>query len=317
MTDDALTLTSVSKSLGKSKSKRIVVDNVSLDIAKGEIVALLGPNGAGKTTTAKIASTLLLPDSGEIRVCGIDAVRRPHRARAQLSLLLGGDRGFYLRMSAKDNLGFFATLAGVPANRVSQRVKTALRAVDLADRQDDRVETFSRGMRQRLHIARSLLAEPGLILLDEPTTGLDPESAIAIRRLISQLRATGAGILLTTHSMQEAENLADRVNIMDRGKLIESGSTARLSKKARIESVTVFNSANIDQNLLTSIQDLPHVAMVNVTEKMGSWDIDVGWESQPQTTDEGLFKGLTYLGTRSASLEEIYLAILHQSRGTV
>lgn len=302
------------RSYGKNTEKRAVVRGVSLEVGPGEIVALLGPNGAGKTTTVKMASTLLLPDSGEIRVCGVDAVRHPREACARTSLLLGGERGFYLRMSARDNLGFFATLAGVPLGAVRERVDRSLAAVSLAERADDRVETYSRGMRQRLHVARALLGEPGLILLDEPTTGLDPESAASVRELVGTLRSRGVGILLTTHSMAEAEQLSDRVAIIEGGRIVAEGTVPELAGQVQVGLVSSFSAASLDADAVAQVEALQNVMMVNVTEKVGSWDIDVGRQGVPETGLPAAAAAWTHVGDRPATLEELYLAILREAR---
>ena len=160
------------------------VNNVSFDIHPGQIVALVGPNGAGKTTTVKMCSTLLAPTSGTITVCGIDATQRRRQARQHISIILGGETGFYQHASVKDNLLFFADVAGVPSRSRRSRVKDALAQVRLTDRMFDPVGELSRGMKQRLHIARGLLSRPQVLLFDEPTNGLDPEISVEIRALI-------------------------------------------------------------------------------------------------------------------------------------
>lgn len=196
---------SYSRGFGRKKTTRQVLHNVSFDIHSGEIFCLLGPNGAGKTTTVKIVGTLLAPDSGNVRIASIDAVSNPREARKHVSLLLGGERGFYQRLSALDNLRYFADLSAVPYREQGKRIHDALEQVDLLDKAHDAVQTFSRGMWQRLHIARSLVARTDLMLLDEPTTGLDPENARKVREIIHALRDQGIAILLTTHEMSEAE----------------------------------------------------------------------------------------------------------------
>ena len=149
------------------------VNNVSFEIHPGQIVALVGPNGAGKTTTVKMCSTLLAPTSGTITVCGIDATRRRRQARQHIGIILGGETGFYRHASVKDNLLFFADVAGVPSRSRRSRVEEALAQVRLTDRMFDPVGELSRGMKQRLHIARGLLSRPQVLLFDEPTNGLD------------------------------------------------------------------------------------------------------------------------------------------------
>lgn len=198
-------------------------------INPGEIVGLLGPNGAGKTTTVRMCATLLTPTSGRVFVDGIDAVAHPSAARRRTGLVLGGDAGFYSRASARKNLLFFADVAGVRTGDRRKRVADALAAVSLTDRANDPVRDFSRGMKQRLHIARALLGRPSLLLLDEPTTGLDPQIAVEIRALIRSLADDGAGILLTSHHLGEVEQLADRVQVIAQGREIAAGTVAEIA----------------------------------------------------------------------------------------
>jgi ABC-2 type transport system ATP-binding protein len=189
---------------------------VSFRVAAGEVVAVLGANGAGKTTLVKIISTLLLPSSGEVRVCGADVVGNPRTVRQKISVIFGGDRGLYLRVSALDNAMFFGGLQGVHRD-LRRRAHDALAQVGLADRARSRVETFSRGMRQRLHLAIGLMAEPELLLLDEPTIGLDLLEADRIREVVSTAARTGTAVVLTSHYPLDVECLAHRVVLLDAG----------------------------------------------------------------------------------------------------
>lgn len=200
------------------------VDNISFDINAGQILCLLGPNGAGKTTTINMCSTLLAPTSGKIEVAGVDAVAQPRAARQHIGLVLGGDRGFYSRATARDNLLFFAEVLGVPRKLRKTRIEDALAAVALTDRADSKVQDFSRGMKQRLHIARGLLNDTALLFLDEPTNGLDPELALEMRKLVKTLAQGGTGVLLTTHYLAEAQTLADDLLIIIEGKTAFHGT---------------------------------------------------------------------------------------------
>jgi ABC-2 type transport system ATP-binding protein len=317
---DPLRIEHVSRSYpeghGKNAPRNTVVQDVSLNIAPGEMVCLVGPNGAGKTTTVKMASTLLLPDSGQIHICGIDAVHEPRKARAHMSLLLGGEAGFYMRMKAIDNLRFFGLLAGAPRADLEQRVAEALEAVNLSDKAQGKVMTFSRGMRQRLHIARAMLAHSSLILLDEPTTGLDPESAIQVRDLIGSLKNAGTGILLTTHAMTEAQTLADRINVIDQGRILASGTQEELTHITRLDGVTTYNATDVSNGVEDELLALPNVRGVEITAKHGIVDIDVLWQgSCPDDRIRQRFSW-TRLGERPPSFEEVYLALLRGTRGS-
>ena len=227
------------RTFGKGEHAFTAVDNVSLSISSGEIHALLGPNGAGKTTIVQMCATLLTPTSGTVRIDGVDALAHPQRARASLGLALGGDTGFYPRASARDNLLFFADLAGVSARKRRAQVASALERVDLADVAAKKVQEFSRGMKQRLHIGRALLGEPKLLLLDEPTNGLDPDISLTIRQLIRSLADDGTAILLTSHLLGEIEELAHRVTVIGAGRVAVSGTVADVATHAGISATTV------------------------------------------------------------------------------
>lgn len=205
------------------RGRFLAVDDLSLSLGAGEVHGLLGPNGAGKTTTVRMCATLLTPDRGQVVVVGIDAVRRPERARRELGLVLGGDLGFYPRASARDNLLFFADVAGVSSRARRDEVDRVLARVALSDRADEKVGSYSRGMKQRLHVARALLGRPPLLPLDEPTTGSDPDSALQVRDLVRELAEDGAAILLTSHSLPEVEELATVITVIGAGRVAVRG----------------------------------------------------------------------------------------------
>ena len=175
------------------------VRDVSLDVKRGELFGLLGPNGAGKTTTIKMLNTLLMPSAGYARVCGFDVVKDTEQIRKRIGYVFGGDRGLYERLSGLDNLRYFAELHAIPAREQRSRIAEVLEIVGLTGRENERVMGYSRGMRQRLHIARGLLHRPQVLFLDEPTIGVDPVAARELRRTVSDLASTGTTVLLTTH----------------------------------------------------------------------------------------------------------------------
>ena len=213
------------------------VDGIDLTVQSGEIFGLLGPNGAGKTTTMKMLATLLIPTSGSIRVLGIDPLARPREVRARLGAMLSGERSLYWKLTARENLEYFAALYHVPPAETRPRINRALVAVKLADRADDYVERYSTGMRQRLALARALLPDPPLVILDEPTVGLDPQASRDLRDRVRELRAQGRTVLLTTHYMEEADQLCDRVAIIDHGKIVALDTPAALKRTIRAEEV--------------------------------------------------------------------------------
>jgi ABC-2 type transport system ATP-binding protein len=203
-----------------TRSRFRAVDGVDLRIERGEIFGLLGPNGAGKITTMRMLATLLEPTAGTASVLGLDVVDQAREVRRQMGAVLSDGRSLYWKLTARENLEYFAALYHVPPAETRRRIDEALEAVRLTDRQDDYVERYSAGMRQRLVLARALLPDPQLLLLDEPTVGLDPQSSRDLRDRVAALRADGRTVVLTTHYMEEADQLCDRIAIIDHGHIV-------------------------------------------------------------------------------------------------
>jgi ABC-2 type transport system ATP-binding protein len=206
------------------------VDNVDLAVREGEVFGILGPNGAGKTTTMRMLATLLEPTAGSARILGHDLVTEARAIRRRLGAVLSGERSLYWKLTARENLEYFAALYHVPPSETPDRIVDILEAVHLTDRADDYVEKFSTGMRQRLVLARALLPAPSLLLLDEPTVGLDPQAARDLRERVLQLRDEGRTVLLTTHYMEEADQLCDRIAIVDHGRIVALDTPDRLKR---------------------------------------------------------------------------------------
>jgi len=220
------------------KRETVALDNLSFTVPKGIVFGLLGPNGAGKTTTIRILATLLTPNSGTARVFGFDVVREAGQVRKRIGLILSGERGLYGRLTGTENLRYFAALNHLGSRQARQRVRDVLEIVGLSAAQDRPVEQYSRGMKQRLHVARGLLADPELIFMDEPTIGLDPMGAQELRQLIPSLVKQGKTILLTTHYMSEADELSAQIAIIDRGQIIASGTPTDI--KRRFSKISVL-----------------------------------------------------------------------------
>jgi ABC-2 type transport system ATP-binding protein len=219
---------------GLHKTYRVVkscvpaLQGVSFQACAGEIVALLGSNGAGKTTCVKCILGLVLPDSGQITVCGYDPIRQPRLALPYIGAVLEGSRNIYWQLSAWENLLFFAGIAGIPPAQARQRAGELLERLGLAHRAHELVGGFSRGMQQKVALAVALIREPRVLLLDEPTLGLDVEAARDLRHALRALAEAGRAILLCTHQMELVEQLADRVLILHRGALAREGSPHEL-----------------------------------------------------------------------------------------
>src|SRR5947207_11875681 len=206
------------------------VRGVSFEIAEGELFGLLGPNGAGKTTTIKMLITLLIPTAGTASVLGYDVVKDAREVRRRIGYVFGGERGLYDRLSGLDNLRYFAELYGVPPREQKARIGELLELVGLAGREHERAEGYSRGMKQRLHVARGLLHDPEVIFLDGPTIGLAPVGAREVGAAIRSLTEAGKTVLLTTHYMFEADALCDRIAVISHGKIVAQGTPTDLKR---------------------------------------------------------------------------------------
>jgi ABC-2 type transport system ATP-binding protein len=218
-------------SLERAFGENRAVDGVTFHVEHSEVFGLLGPNGAGKTTTVRLLNGILPPSAGTARVFGMDPVTQGDIIRRKTGVLTETP-SLYERLSARENLEFFATLQAIPASDLNRRLDEMLEFFDLASRAKDKVETFSKGMKQRLALARALIHKPPLLFLDEPTSGLDPEAAQQVNDLISSLsRTNGQTVVLATHNLLEAQRLCDRVAIMNRGKILAMGSLSELARK--------------------------------------------------------------------------------------
>jgi ABC-2 type transport system ATP-binding protein len=205
----------------RQQKKRVeALKGVSFTINKGEIFGLLGPNGAGKSTTIKVLTTLLAPTSGTVKVLGYDVFGQESHIRPRINFIFGGERNLYWRLSAEDNLKYFADLYKIPRKEQGPLLDKLFKLVDLDEVRLHKVESYSKGMKQRLQIARALLNDPEIIFLDEPSIGLDPVGARALKQIIRDLAAAGKTILLTTHYMNEAEELCDRIAIINKGEVV-------------------------------------------------------------------------------------------------
>lgn len=240
-TNTAIVLEGVTRRFPARRRAQVVeavaLDAVSLTVAAGTLFGLLGPNGAGKTTLLRLISTLLAPSAGRIAVLGYDVVRRPDAVRRRIGAVLGGERSIYWRLTGRENLLYAGALHDLPAAVAVERAGDLLRLVELSDRADDLVERYSTGMRQRLALARALMHDPPLLILDEPTAGLDPQAAEWIRRLLETLsRDQARTIVLATHNMQEADRLCGVVGILDHGRLIALDTPAALKARSARDS---------------------------------------------------------------------------------
>ncbi len=243
------------------------VRGVSFEIEKGELFGLLGPNGAGKTTTIKMLITLLIPTSGTASVLGYDVVKDAREVRKRIGYVFGGERGVYERLSGYDNLRYFAELYGVPPKEQKPRIESLLELVGLKGREQERTEGYSRGMKQRLHVARGLLHDPPVVFLDEPTIGLDPVGARELRATIASLVDAGKTVLLTTHYMFEADALCDRIAVINKGEIVAHGTPAQLKQNVAEGAVVEVEIFGIPEGTVDRVRELPGVSAVSVEER--------------------------------------------------
>ena len=236
---------------GKWKKTKTIVDavkGISFQVKRGEIFGLLGPNGAGKTTTIKMLTTMLIPSSGTINILGYDVEQNYKPLRSKINFILGGERNLYWRLSAYDNLAYFADLYKIPREVQKEKIPTLLKLVELEEASDRLVETFSKGMKQRLQIARGLLNDPEISFLDEPSIGLDPVSARKLRQILKHLNENGTTILLTTHYMYEADELCDRIAFINKGEIVmidtPTNIKAKIGSTATVECTLITEETN-------------------------------------------------------------------------
>ena len=213
--------------LTKRFGERTAVDELSFAISPGEIYGLLGPNGAGKTTTIKVVTGLVPPTSGKVRVAGFDPFAEPLKAKAELGWV-GQETSLYEDLTAEENLRLACALGRVPRAEVRKRVADLVEVIGLADRARERVSAYSGGMKRRLHLAVALVHRPGVLLLDEPMVGVDPQARAYLTETVRKLAGEGHAVLLTTHDMDDAERLCQRVGIIDRGRLLAEGTVDEL-----------------------------------------------------------------------------------------
>ena len=291
----------------KKRPDVVALSDVSLRVAAGEVHGLLGPNGAGKTTLVKILSTVLLPTSGTARVMGYDIVSETAAVRPLIGIVIGGDRGLYGRLTARQNLAYWAALYRMAPAEGRGRAEALLARVGLEGRADDRVQSFSRGMRQRLHLARGLINDPPVLFLDEPSTGMDPVAAREFREIVRELATEGRTVFLTTHDMAEAEAVCDRVTLIDRGQVLATESPAALSRLlSRYERVECVGASASVLEDLRALECVERVTLLTESAR-----IDLATEAAAGEVMRRLVAaGVTSVKVTRPSLEEVYLGMV-------
>jgi len=291
------------------------VDGVSLQISQGEIFGLLGPNGAGKSTTIRMLCTLLEPSSGTARVNGFDILKQPTQVRQSLGTVLAGERSIYWKLTGRENLEYFAALYHIPPPTARKQIDDLLERMELSERADELVEKYSTGMKQRIALSKALLARPPILLLDEPTLGLDPQAARRVRELVAELKSEGHTILLTTHYMEEADQLSDRIGIIDQGKIIALDTPAGLKQRIDQNEIVRMEITGWHSELAEMLQKLPNTSNL-VSRHLGS---DALFEVSLQTANSrailpGVIQTINQNGTHLVnmnivrpSLEDVFI----------
>ena len=299
----------------RTGQKRVTValNGLNLQVSKGTVLGLLGPNGAGKTTTVRILSTLLIPDSGKATVAGFDVVKEASQVRKKIGLILGGERGLYGRLTGKENLNYFAAINHLSTSLSRKRVDEVLKMVSLTEAKDRPVEQYSRGMKQRLHVARGLLTDPEILFMDEPTIGLDPVGAQELRQMIPPMVREGKTIVLTTHYMSEADELSDRIAIIDRGAIVAEGTPSDIKRKFSKISVCEVILKQNHAKAVESLSALPGIKRVASSSDGPIQKLTIhlipGTEIKAAVTSQLGNELVDSLTMREPTLEEAYLSI--------
>ncbi len=293
---------------GKKIAPVVAVDDLSLTINRGEVFGLLGPNGAGKTTTIRMLACLIAPTSGSATVNGLCVGKDNEQIRRSIGILTETP-GMYDRLSAEKNLSIYARLYGV--QDVNGQVEKYLRMLGLWDRRQDEAGSFSKGMRQKLAIARALLHEPEILFLDEPTSGLDPEASHLVREFIESLKSQGRTLILCTHNLNDADRLCDRVGIF-KTRLVVVDSPANLRDRLFGQQV-IFHLEHIHESWLPDLKALPFVQEVSAAENKLMLRVVNPDEDNPRIIRLLVEKGagIQFVGLMRRPLEDIYLQLIH------
>jgi ABC-2 type transport system ATP-binding protein len=303
-----------SRSLLGKKQETQALKGLDFTVPKGIVFGLLGPNGSGKTTTIRILSTLLTPTSGKARVLGFDVVKEANKVRGRIGLILGGERGLYGRLTGQENLNYFAALNHLGRDKARQRVKEIIEIVNLTEAAKRPVEQYSRGMRQRLHIARGLLTDPEVLFMDEPTIGLDPAGAHELRQLIPALVKRGKTILLPTHYMSEADELSHQIAIISKGQITAAGTPREIKRSFSKIIVCEAICRTAATGIIEKIQSLAGIQLVNAVPDGPLQRLTI--HAVPGTEVQTPVKGILGDGNvesivmRDPTLEEAYLSII-------
>ena len=309
MSTPVIQISSITRSFGEKNA----VDRLTLDVQAGEIFGFLGHNGAGKTTTVRLLNGVLKPTSGNAKVLGLDPQTAGPAVRARTGVLTETP-SLDERLTARENLAFYADLYDVPRVEVPGRINSLLNEFELADRADERVGGYSKGMKQRLALARALLHKPEVLFLDEPTTALDPVAARHVHSLVETLaRRDGCTVFLCTHNLVEAQKLCDRVAVMEHGRLVALGTPSDLTRQyvKRLDVDLEVDPAQMDL-VLQTLQQLPQLVIGPPKKEKDILTLTLDeWESIPELLSSLVRNGVRVyrLAPQEANLEQVYFAL--------
>lgn len=297
-----ITISSLSKYFGKIQA----LDDLNLEIEEGELLGLIGPNGAGKTTAIRIICGILKPDHGDVVVGGCSVLKDPIRVKSMIGYL-PEEPNLYERFKARDLLRYFGELYGVPGSELDNRIDHLLRLVGMENRAEHRINTFSKGLRQRIGIARALIHDPEIIIFDEPTMGLDPASSLSIRNFIDGLKGKKT-IILCTHYMEEADALCDRVAILNGGKIRDIGTPEFLKEKIHSQTILQIKIRNIEADL----HQINRFKSVENSSLKGN-ELVVSINSRDEISDiiNLLGTNIVSVNTKEPTLEDVFIHTLN------
>ena len=294
----------------------VALKELNLEIPRGAVFGLLGPNGAGKTTTVRILSTLLTPTTGTARVLGYDVESQAKQVRRNTGFILGGERGLYGRITGEQNMRFFAALNHINPSEARRRTEQLLDRVGLTEHARTAVENYSRGMKQRLHIARGLLTDPPVLFMDEPTIGIDPIGAQELRNYVPELAGEGKTILLTTHYMAEADMLCDTIAIIDKGEMAAVGTPSEIKRRFSRLAVVEVTLNRPKEEWVGEVSGLEGVERVESTgegalQKL-TISVSFGTDLREKIVETVGPENIESLVSRDPTLEEAYINILQR-----
>jgi ABC-2 type transport system ATP-binding protein len=296
--------------LRKCYDSLVAVDDISFNVHDGEIFGLLGPNGAGKTTTINMICGVLQPDGGKVLVDDRDIWIEPKKVKRHLGVV-PQEIAVYEDLTARDNLRFWGSLYGLSGSELSDRINEALTGVGLAERAGDKVKTFSGGMKRRLNLCMGLLHRPKFLLLDEPTVGIDPQARLNILEVIREAADAGTTVLYTTHYMDEAEQLCDRIAIIDHGRILAIGTLAELTKLAGEAEVLRLTGPFDDESLRTRLAAIPGTRILRVGEGTAVLAIESDGpgllDVLPRVLEEEL--GVEDVSIQRPNLQSVFIAL--------